>query len=104
MNGIWSISAAERWAAARQQCRTEGEYQGSLLGSPVLAEQLCGLAGQLVAAPPAPLDEAMTTSVVAAFGPGAVAATRTVGLHGASDLAVVTAPFGDDWVVVGVTG
>jgi hypothetical protein len=70
----------------------------------VLADQLCGLTGQLVAARPASLDEAMTTSVVAAFGPEAVHIARTVELHGAAELSVVTAPFGDDWVVVGVSG
>ena len=39
----------------------------------------------------------------AAFGPDATSWTRTVALSGAADLTVVTAPFGDHWVVVGVT-
>ena len=29
---------------------------------------------------------------------------RTVALSGAAELSVVTAPFGDHWVVVGVAG
>jgi hypothetical protein len=96
--------AAARWATARQQCRIDGEYEGSLLGSPVLGDQLCGIGGELVAGPPAPLDEAISTQVVAAFGPGALSWARSVAVSGASELSVVTAPFGDHWVVVGVTG
>jgi hypothetical protein len=99
-----ATAAAERWANARQQCRTDGEYEGSLLGSPALGDQLCGLQGDLVAGPPAALDEAITSQVVAAFGPDALSWARSVALSGASELSVVTAPFGDHWVVVGVAG
>jgi hypothetical protein len=96
-------AAAEVWATARQECRIEGEYEGSLLGSPDLGDQLCGLRGKLVAGAPAPLDEAITPQLVAAFGPDAISWTRSVAITGAADLSVVTAPFGDHWVVVGVT-
>lgn len=96
-------AAAEVWASARQQCRSDGEYEGSLLGSPELGDQLCGLRGRLVAGAPAPLAEVITPQLVAAFGPDAIAWTRSVALSGAADLSVVTAPFGDHWVVVGVT-
>jgi hypothetical protein len=46
----------------------------------------------------------MTAQVVAAFGPDASSWTRSVALSGPSELSVVTAPYGDRWVVVGVTG
>jgi hypothetical protein len=95
-------AAAELWAATRQQCGVAGEYDGSLLGSPVLGERLCGLEGELVAGPAAPLDESMTAQVVAAFGPDALGWARSVELSGAAQLSVVTAPLGDHWVVVGV--
>ncbi len=98
-----ATAAAERWARARQQCRVEGEYDGSLLGSPALAEDLCGREGAVVAGPPAPLDDSIGTQVVAAFGPDALTWARTVPISGVAELSVVTAPYGDGWVVVGVT-
>ena len=99
-----ATTAAARWATARQQCRTDAEYEGSLLGSPALGEQLCGLEGELVAGSPTPLAGEMAAQIVAAFGPDAQAWARTVPLSGASQLSVVTAPYGDRWVVVGVAG
>jgi hypothetical protein len=99
-----ATAAAATWAAARQDCRSDGEYAGSLLGSPVLGDQLCGVHGVLVAGSPAPLGDTLSTEVVAAFGPDATTWARTVPLSGAAQLTVVTAPFGDHWVVVGVTG
>lgn len=98
-----ATAAARQWAQARQQCRVEGEYEGSLLGSPALGDGLCQLQGELVAGPPAPLDDALAPQVVAAFGPDALTWARTVAISGPSELSVVTAPFGDRWVVVGVT-
>ncbi len=99
-----ATAAAELWAGARQQCRVDGEYEGSLLGSPALGDRLCGIQGELVAGAPAPLDDALATQVVAAFGPDALGWARSVSISGASELSVVTAPYGDHWVVVGVTG
>jgi hypothetical protein len=96
-------TAAATWATARQKCRIDGEYAGSLLGSPLLGEQLCGVDGDIVAASPRPLGDTLASEVVAAFGPDATSWTRTVALSGAAELTVVTAPFDDHWVVVGVT-
>ena len=92
------------WAQARQHCGDGDEYSGSLLGSPVLGDQLCDVRGDFVAAPPAPLGDTLATEVVAAFGPDATTWARTVAVSGAAELTVVTAPLGDRWVVVGVTG
>jgi hypothetical protein len=99
-----ATAAAAAWATARQECRIEGEYAGSLLGSPALADQLCGVEGALVAGSPAPLGDTLSSEVVAAFGPDATTWARTVALSGAARLTVVAAPFGDHWVVVGVSG
>jgi hypothetical protein len=96
--------AAATWARDRQRCSDAGEYAGSLLGSPVLAEQLCDVDGEFVAGPPGRLGDTLATQMVAAFGPDAATWARTVALSGAADLTVVTAPLGDRWVVVGVTG
>ncbi len=96
-----SATAAE-WAAARQRCRPDHEYAGSLLGSPVLGDRLCGLDGDVLAGPPEPLGDVLTAQVVAAFGPDATTWARSVALSGAAQLTVVTAPYGDEWVVVGV--
>ena len=96
--------AAIAWARARQRCGQGDEYQGSLLGSPTLGDQLCDVRGDFVAATPGSLGDTLATEVVAAFGPDATTWARTVALSGAADLTVVTAPLGDRWVVVGVTG
>ena len=98
-----ATAAAAAWATARQACLTDGEYAGSLLGSPVLADRLCGVDGELLAGSPAPLGDTLSSEVVAAFGPDATTWARTVALSGAAQLTVVTAPFGDHWVVVGVS-
>ncbi len=97
-----ATEAAELWAAARQECRVDGEYEGSLLGSPALGDELCQLEGTVVAGPPAPLEDAMTAQVVAAFGPDALRWTRTVPISAPLTISVVTAPYDDHWVVVGV--
>ena len=96
--------AAGRWALARQQCRADAEYAGSLLGSPALGDLLCGLEGELVPGPAGPLGDALSQPVVAAFGPDALSWSRSVRITGASELSVVTAPFDDHWVVIGVAG
>jgi hypothetical protein len=98
-----ATSAAAEWATARQECRTDGEYAGSLLGSPVLGDQLCGVHGDVVAGSPAPLGDVLSSEIVAAFGPDATTWARTVTLSSPAQLTVVTAPFGDHWVVVGVS-
>jgi len=102
-NDSHAPEAAVAWAEARQQCRSEREYDGSLLLSPSAAETLCGSTAAVTADSPAPLDTLADSSpVVAAFGPDAADWARVVRIHGPADLAVVTAPLGDDWVVVGV--
>jgi hypothetical protein len=96
--------AAVAWARTRQACERSNEYGGSLLLSPTLADSLCGSAGTVTAGRAATLA-ALTDAgpVVTAFGEGALDWARVVEIHGPTDLAVVTAPLGDQWVVVGVS-
>jgi hypothetical protein len=96
-----AVTAVERWAEARRQCAPAGEYEGSLLDSPVLADQLCGARGPIVAGPPERLTD-VSGPVIAALGPESVEWARVVPLSGPVDLHVVAAPLGDDWVIVAV--
>ena len=92
------------WAGARQECRAEGEYDGSLLLSPTLAEGLCERGGRFTAEPAQRLAAlADPAPVISAFGGEATDWARVVRIHGPRDLTVVTAPLGDTWVVVGVS-
>jgi hypothetical protein len=99
-----AAEAALAWARARQDCRPAGEYEGSLLLSPTLADGLCERAGRFTAEPAAALETLPDAApVIAAFGGEATEWARVVRIHGPDDLAVVTAPLGDTWVVVGVS-
>jgi hypothetical protein len=96
--------AALHWAQARQRCACADEFEGSLIGSPSIAERLCGVDGPVSTGRPEPLDSfAASASIVAAFGPEADTWARVVPVTtAAGELQVVTAPLGDRWVVVGI--
>jgi hypothetical protein len=95
--------AALAWAQSRQQCQTTNQYVGNLLGQPDVAQGLCHVGGSFSASGATPLATfADTTAITNAFGGDADRFTRVVTLHGPSELKVVVAPLGDEWVVVGV--
>jgi len=102
-----AASAATAWVVARLGCDTTGagEFGGSLVGELNLPERLCGITGAPTASGAARLD-ALTdpTAVLSSFGGGAVDWARVItveGLEGVAPIAVVLAPFGDEWVVIG---
>lgn len=97
--------AAVTWANARQRCERSAEWEGGLLGdaAEAHAESLCDTTAVVSAGEPVSLDRASGTEpVLAAFGPEASIWARVVRLSGPIDLDVVTAPLGEEWVVVGV--
>ncbi len=95
--------AAEAWVAARQGCSDAAQYPGSLLGQPDLADTLCNDDGTYTAAGIEALDRFVDPTVIqAAFGPDATDFTRVVQITGPSPLQIVTAPFGEDWMVVAI--
>jgi hypothetical protein len=98
-------AAAVAWANARQRCERSAEWDGGLLGvaAEAYAESLCDTTATVRAGEPVSLDRASGTEpVLAAFGPEASIWARVVRLSGPIDLDVVTAPLGEEWVVVGV--
>ncbi len=94
--------AARQWVDARQACATPPSERSDLIGSPGLAENLCGAAGSFDLGEVAPLTEIETTPVATAFGPEAAVASRVVRVSGAVELGLVLTPIGDDWIVIGV--
>lgn len=98
-----AATAASSWAAARQRCgdTRENEY-ATLVGSPSLADELCGATTDIEVGPAEPMEAIDATPVVAAFGDTATAWARVVSVRGAASMRAVVAPLGDDWVVVGV--
>jgi hypothetical protein len=95
--------AVRRWASARVDCRTEAQAEGSLLGSPALADQLCGAEGTLDVGTAGPLvEDERVTPLLDAFGPEVFTWARTVDVLGPVPLTAVAGPVGDAWVVVAV--
>jgi hypothetical protein len=96
-------AAVERWAVQRQKCESVTEWDASLLGYPSLAEALCGSEGTVAAGTPGLLaDAAESAPFLAAFGPDVGRWARVVPVDGAHPFRAVTAPIGNEWVVIGV--
>jgi hypothetical protein len=95
--------AVTAWADARRQCQPATEYR-SLVGSPNLADALCGRDGPVATGAVRTLDALADASpVVNAFGPEAATWARVVDVARPAALQVVVAPVDDEWLVVGVT-
>lgn len=93
------------WADARRRCERSAEWEGGLLGvaAEEHAQRLCTTSGPLRVGEPVSLDSASGTEpVLGAFGPEASIWARVVRVSGPIDLDVITAPLGEEWVVVGV--
>jgi len=92
-----------RWAEARQECRSERQADGVLLGAPALAEQLCGASGEIVVAEAAPLQDGQDATVLLnAYGPEVYTWARVVDVREPVALQAVTAPIADEWQVIAV--
>lgn len=95
--------AARRWAEARLACATEVQHAGSLIGSPALATELCGAAGDLTLGTPGVLpDGPETTALLSAYGPEVFTWARVVPVTAPVPLRAVLGPVADQWQVVGV--
>ena len=95
-------AAVRAWAEAHQACGPAPSWDGNLVGSPALAESLCGAEGAVEVGDPAPLAEVDASPVLAAFGPGASDWARVVPVTAPSELRAVVAPIGQQWLVIGV--
>lgn len=100
-----ALAAVSTWVTARQDCLTgieAGEHAGGLLGLPPLADELCGQNGEkTTSGPTGPLPASDAAQFVAAFGPSFDEWSRVVDVD-STDMRVVVAPVGAEWVVIGV--
>lgn len=94
--------AVRQWAEAHQDCGPAPSWDGNLVGSPALAEGLCGTDGEVQVGNVLPLGQIEASSVLTAFGPEAVDWARVVPVTGPLDLRAVVAPIGQQWLVIGV--
>jgi hypothetical protein len=93
--------AARTWLDARVACRTPSNERAGLIGSPALANALCG-ASALTLGDAKALDDVEATPIATAFGAETRSAARVVRVSGAVELGVVLVPIGDQWTVIGV--
>jgi len=99
-----AAQAVRTWAEARTRCATADEWDGGLLDSPYLAEQLCGTHDDVRLGRPDTLDAlADAGPYLADFGERAADWARVVPVEGPVELDAVAAPLGDRWVVIGTS-
>jgi hypothetical protein len=103
-----AAAVALDWAKANQACdvpaRMSLQYQGSLLGQPSIAGELCQSSGTLQLRGTVDLNNTASAAAVRnAFGPSADEWAKVARIDGPQSLDVVTAPLGDSWVVVAVS-
>lgn len=97
------VAAVTRWAQARQSCATEVQQKGALIGTPALADRLCGATGDLDLGEPGVLpDGPETTALLNAYGPEVFTWARVVPITDPVGMLAVTGPIADEWQVVGV--
>lgn len=94
--------AVRAWARSRQDCQTDGQRAGALVGSLAQAEGLCGADGTVEVGPVEMLPEFESGPFVTAFGPETGSWARVVPVTAPVSLRAVVAPIGDEWVVVGM--
>lgn len=95
----------EAWVADRQACRPATEWSGGLRGRPDLAEDLCGIEGEVRLGEVGYLDDSVDAApFLAAFGAEFDLWARAISLRGPVPLRVVVAPIGETWTVIGVLG
>ncbi len=94
--------AVREWAEAHQGCGPAPSWDGNLVGSPALADGLCGVEGAVEVGDPTTLAEVDAGPVLSAFGPEAADWARVVPVTGPVELRAVVAPIGQQWMVVGV--
>ncbi len=98
-----AAEAVATWAEARAGCTTAAQADAPLLGSPGLADRLCGASGALDLGAPGTLVEGeRTLPLLDAYGPEVFAWARAVDVRAPVAMTVVAAPIGESWLVVAV--
>lgn len=95
----------QEWVTARQSCQPlPAEEQADLLGSPSLADTLCGAEGGIEVGPVETIDRLPDAGpYLNAYGEQVATWARVVRLSGAVEIDAVLAPVGDRWEVIGLT-
>lgn len=94
-----------RWLRQIERDGPPVGYVGSIVGQPEIVDRLASAEGDFVPGDVIGLDDWETPDVVTnAFGPEAMVWARVVSVAGPVDFDAVVAPYGDQWVVVGVVG
>ena len=94
--------AALGWVTAMQSGEVAHQYEGTLLGQPGLRDDLPKTRGTFRVGSVSRLTGwQFAQTFTDALGPDSAKALRVVRLEGPGPIEVVTAPLGDDWVVVG---
>ena len=96
---------ARRWVDARVACEDTTDLQAGLIGSPVLAEQLCNEDQDEpveIGAVSSLSDSADTSTLQSEFGPQVFAWGRTVEVEAETPLIAVLGPIDNEWRVVAV--
>ena len=98
------------WATARQKACTkptaipDSEYAGGLVGSPWLADLLCKKSGAPVIGEISDIYAlANPQPILDSFGSSSYDWARVVTLTAPQPMDVIAAPFGDKWMVVGIS-
>jgi len=94
--------AVRAWADALQSCGEAPTWEGSLVGSPALADPLCGSTGEIQVGGAERPDDVEVAPLLTAFGPEAAEWARVVPVSAPVALKAVVAPVGEQWLVIGV--
>jgi hypothetical protein len=98
-----AVPAVRDWVLARRRCQPAGEYTSGLIGAATRAGSLCRARGAVRVGTPRPLpDSALDQPFLAAFGSQVHEWARVVPVGAPRHMAVVVAPVGERWLVVGV--
>ena len=96
---------ARRWVDARVACEDTTDLQAGLIGSPLLADELCNEDQNEpveIGAVSSLSDSADTSTLQSEFGPQVFAWARTVEVEAETPLIAVLGPIDNEWRVVAV--
>jgi hypothetical protein len=94
--------AVQDWVSARVACDLGADFEGGLVGSSALAQELCGADDDIELGDVGPLDPLDGAAFVSAFGEDASEWARVIPVNEPVEMQAVVAPVGDTWVVIGV--
>jgi hypothetical protein len=98
-----AVTAARRWAAAREQCATAAQWRGEFLGNADdRGARLCHATGAVDVGGVRELDDTDDAEpFLAAFGGDVFSWARVVAVSGPAQFDLVLAPIGDQWFAIG---